>query len=103
MAGFVVKILTTITCRLTYSAHFETLLGNSRVREADAMTTTIDTSPKILRFPEVRAMVGLSRNAIELRVKSGEFPAPLRLGGPRARALGWRRADVERWIEELTI
>ena len=41
-------------------------------------------------------MVGLSRNAIEARVRSGEFPAPFRLGGPRARALGWRKADVDR-------
>jgi prophage regulatory protein len=31
-------------------------------------------------------------------VKRGDFPAPVKLG---ARAVGWRRADVDTWMESL--
>ena len=56
---------------------------------------------KILRVPEVLAAVGISRTTLWRRIKSGEFPPPVRLGGASAKIIGWRRADVERWIEEL--
>ncbi|MDE2903317.1 MAG: hypothetical protein OXP73_09825 [Chloroflexota bacterium] len=36
------------------------------------------------------------------RVRAGDFPAPVvRLGGKGSRAVGWRRLDVERWLEAL--
>ena len=31
----------------------------------------------------------------------GDFPAPVRLGGRGSRAVGWRRVEVERWLEAL--
>ena len=31
------------------------------------------------------------------RVRAGDFPPALRLGGPGSRALGWRRSDIESW------
>ena len=36
----------------------------------------------ILRLPQVRAIVGLSEASIWRRVKSGDFPQPVKLGGP---------------------
>ena len=55
-----------------------------------------DSLPAILRTPEVLEATGLGRTTIWRMVKRGDFPAPVRLS---VRAVGWRRADVERWIE----
>ena len=60
-----------------------------------------DSLPAILRTPAVLALIGLSRTSLWRRVRAGDFPAPVRLGGAGARAVGWRRADVERWLEAL--
>ena len=50
----------------------------------------------ILRLPEVKARVGLSRSAIYLAVSRDEFPQPVRLG---ARAVGWLESEIEEWIQ----
>ena len=55
--------------------------------------------PQILRVADVLAATALSRTTLWRRVKTGDFPAPLRLGGAGSRAVGWRRADVEAWID----
>ena len=57
--------------------------------------------PAILRTPAVLTLIGLSRTSLWRRVPAGDFPAPVRLGGQGSRAVGWRRADVERWLEGL--
>ena len=61
----------------------------------------LDSSPAILRTPVVLALIGLSRTSLWRRVRVGDFPAPVRLGGRGSRAVGWRRVDVERWLEAL--
>lgn len=53
------------------------------------MTTTI------LRLPEVKTRTGLSRSSIYLRVRRGNFPKPIALGG---RAVGWVEAEIEDWL-----
>ena len=60
-----------------------------------------DSSTVILRTPAVLALIGLSRTSLWRRVRAGDFPAPVRLGGDGSRAVGWRRADVERWLAAL--
>ena len=55
---------------------------------------------EILREPSVLKATGISRTTLWRRVRSGDFPRPLRLGGPTTRAVGWRREDVERWLAE---
>jgi prophage regulatory protein len=52
-------------------------------------------SVEILRKPAVLALVGMKNTWLHESVKSGDFPAPIRLG---VRAVGWRRADVEAWL-----
>ncbi len=49
---------------------------------------------------EVRAG-GLSRVTIWRRVRDGDFPSPIRLGGPKTRAVGWRRSEIEDWLKAL--
>ncbi|HCU05527.1 MAG: AlpA family transcriptional regulator [Gammaproteobacteria bacterium GWE2_42_36] len=52
---------------------------------------------KILRLPEVKKLIGLSRSSIYLRISKGEFPKPISLG---SRAVGWLEEDIVRWLEE---
>jgi prophage regulatory protein len=56
--------------------------------------TTTDT---ILRLPAVLARVGVSRRTLYELMKTGRFPAALKLSPG---AVGWRSSDVDRWIAE---
>ena len=49
----------------------------------------------ILRLPEVKTLVGLSRSTIYAAVAEGSFPKPISLG---AGAVGWLQSEVEAWI-----
>ena len=53
-------------------------------------------SVEILRKPAVLALVGMKNTWLHEAVKRGDFPSPFRLG---VRAVGWRRADVEAWLD----
>lgn len=54
------------------------------------------TTIKLIRLPEVIALVGYSRASIYRLMDDGQFPASVKLG---ARAVAWRYADVSAWIE----
>ena len=54
--------------------------------------------PEFLRIREVLRMLGVSRSTLWRWIRIGDFPAPVRLGGPRTRAVAIRRTDIERWI-----
>lgn len=56
---------------------------------------------RIIRIQEVMTATGLSRSTIWRRVRVGEFPTPLKLGGLNTRSVGWREEDVEAWLEGL--
>ena len=53
-------------------------------------------SIEILRRRKVLATIGMGNSWLYEAIAKGEFPAPVQLG---ARAVGWRRADVEAWLE----
>ena len=55
---------------------------------------------RLLRLPEVCALVGLSRSPVLRRVAEGLFPRPVSLG---ARAVAWRSTDVAAWIESRPV
>ena len=59
---------------------------------------TTREQPVLLRMKDVTDLLSVSRRTVERWVQSGEFPAPLRLGG---RSIGWHRVDVENWLEDL--
>ena len=52
---------------------------------------------RILRWPDVRRVVGLSRSQVYKLISSGQFPKPVKLG---SRATGWIEAEVLVWVEE---
>jgi prophage regulatory protein len=43
-------------------------------------------------------VTGVSRTTLWRLRQTGQFPAPVRLGGSNTRAVGWLRSDVEAWI-----
>jgi prophage regulatory protein len=49
----------------------------------------------VLRLPEVRARVGLSKSSIYAFIAADQFPKPIRIG---ARAVAWRLSDIEAWL-----
>ena len=57
-------------------------------------------APAILRVRSVLELVGLSEATLHRQVRSGHFPAPVKLGGEKSRAVGWRVDDVKRWLNE---
>lgn len=52
-------------------------------------------SQKILRLPAVKALTGLSRSTIYLRISKNSFPKPRSLG---VRAVGWYEQEIQEWI-----
>ncbi len=50
---------------------------------------------RINRLETVKYVTGLSRSTIYLRIKNGEFPKPIKLGG---RAVGWLEEDIQNWL-----
>lgn len=50
---------------------------------------------RFIRLPELRSIVGCSRDTIFRSIKSGSFPAPTRLG---ARAIGWLESEIRDWM-----
>ncbi len=53
----------------------------------------------MLRTDAVLALCGLSRSTLELWIRQGRFPKPVKLG-PKARA--WRYSDIEGWLASRT-
>ncbi len=53
---------------------------------------------RLLRQPSVLDRVPFSKSELYRRVKSGRFPAPIKLG---ARAVAWRESDVDAWMATL--
>lgn len=49
----------------------------------------------ILRLPQVKVRVGLSRSSIYAAIAHGQFPHAVHLG---ARAVGWLESEVDQWV-----
>lgn len=52
---------------------------------------------QLIRLPDVRRLVGLSRTEIYRRMKRREFPQSVPLGPA---AIAWSSVEVQRWIEQ---
>lgn len=51
----------------------------------------------IIRRDQVIARTGLSFSSIYRRVRAGQFPTPIHLGG---NSVGWIETEVDAWVEE---
>ena len=59
----------------------------------------IENERRILRLPELKEIVGLSRASIYRLMDKGVFPRPASSGGG-VRAVGWRSDEIAKWIED---
>lgn len=50
----------------------------------------------LIRSREVQARTGLPKSSLHRMARAGAFPSPVKLG---VRAVAWREADVDAWIE----
>jgi len=57
------------------------------------------SAASFLRLPQVLSIIPVSRSTWWSRVRSGDFPAPVKLG-PRTTA--WRAADIAALVERLS-
>lgn len=53
------------------------------------------TTIRIIRLPDVQALVGLSKATIYRYIKEGSFPKPRKIG---SRAVAWATAEIDEWI-----
>lgn len=49
----------------------------------------------ILRLPQVKVRVGLSRSSIYAAIAQSRFPKPVELG---PRAVGWLDSEIDAWV-----
>jgi prophage regulatory protein len=59
------------------------------------MNAVPQPADRILRSAEVKRRVGLSLATIYRRMRGGEFPASVSLGG---NIVGWRESEITAWI-----
>lgn len=52
---------------------------------------------RVLRWPEVRDRVPISRSHAHALAAKGGFPKPIKIG---PRASGWLESEVEAWLEQ---
>ncbi len=52
--------------------------------------------PKLLKMKEVEDMIGFKKDFIFRRLKTGEFPQPIKFG----RLNRWRLSDIENWLRQ---
>lgn len=53
------------------------------------------TYERLLRWPEVKHRVGISRSQVHALILKGQFPAPRKLG---ARSSAWLQSSIDEWI-----
>jgi len=54
----------------------------------------------VIRLPAVVNLVALSRSTVYSLIKNNAFQNPVKL---LARAVGWRQADIEAWLQSRVI
>ena len=57
------------------------------------------STDRLLRLPKVLELIPVSRSSWFIGVKSGIYPAPLKIG---ARATAWRESDIVKLIDSLS-
>jgi len=55
-----------------------------------------DQLVRLVRLPQVLALVGLSKTQIYRLMSAGQFPKPVQIS---SRSVAWRMAELASWIE----
>lgn len=59
---------------------------------------TTKNQSRLIRLPEVKDRVGLSRSTIYARIKTNDFPPPVRLG---EKSVAWLESSIDDFINSL--
>ncbi len=51
--------------------------------------------------PPIQPLIPVGRTTFLNRVKSGEYPAPVKLGGDGSRSVAWRKSDILELVEKI--
>lgn len=54
---------------------------------------------RIIRFPELLHITGVSRPTIYRWIEEQRIPKPIKIGGDAGRAVGWRSSEISDWVE----
>ncbi|MEE9458239.1 MAG: AlpA family phage regulatory protein [Candidatus Bathyarchaeia archaeon] len=55
---------------------------------------------RIIRFPELKRLVGLSKSTISRKEREGSFPQRVHIG---TRCVGWILGEIYRWMDHQKI
>jgi prophage regulatory protein len=66
--------------------------------EGQSTLSERDEQLRMIRFPEIRALLGLSTTSIYRLIQNGEFPAPIKLG----KSSVWRKGDILTYLDQLS-
>lgn len=69
--------------------------GTKTESEAINAPIALPRAPNLLRLKEVSARTGLAKNTIYDRIRRGEFPAQIDLGG---NCSAWSEDEINAWI-----
>ncbi len=72
-------------------------LLDSIVERTATSSNPFNEKDRILRFPEVREMTGLSRTTLWRMEKEKQFPRRVQLG---ISSIGWKFSEVQNWIKK---
>ena len=61
------------------------------------MNQNNSTYDRLIRFPEVRKICGLSRSSVWRLQRAGQFPRAYKIS---SRACAWSLSDLSIWMEE---
>ena len=61
------------------------------------VSTVLQTSPHLIRLPQVKEITGISRSEIYRRIAASSFPKSARLG---YRTSAWALAEINLWVSE---
>jgi prophage regulatory protein len=56
----------------------------------------MDGIDRVVRLPELKAIVGLGTSTVYELMAAGTFPKQVKLS---ARAVGWRRSELMAWLQ----
>ena len=61
----------------------------------DAHTCHYGNRCRLMRLPEVLALVGVAKSTLHAWITAGLFPAQVQIG---PRVVGWRSCEVDDWM-----
>ena len=64
-----------------------------------AYTVTVPTLEHLLSAARVTSITTLPRPSIYALMLRGDFPRPVKLGGPKTRRVAWKLSDISAWVE----